>query len=76
MILNLSKPPYEIGARRFGCRDGNGKWHQDQAFVLVREVTQNDWIAFVRDHADSRKYPTPGQILASKDDRFFEVATD
>lgn len=75
MILDLSKPPYEIGARRVGCRDGDGEWHADQAYVLVREVTQADWIAYCH-AACGPEWPTPAQIRQSSKDRFFEVSTD
>lgn len=74
MILDLSKPPYEIGARRCGCFDGFGNWHPNQAFVLVREVTQADWIEYLRLHTDAPA--SAFEIAATKRDRFFEVSTD
>ena len=72
MIVALSRPPYEIGARRIGIRDGNANWH-DQPFVLLREVTQADWIEQcirVSGKCSDR------EIFGTQNDRFFEVATD
>jgi hypothetical protein len=75
MVLNLSKPPFDIGARRVGIRDGHGKYQADQPFVIMREVTQAEWIAYCRAECGP-KWPTLWQITTTKDDRFFEVATD
>ena len=50
MILALSRPPYERGARRLGCRDGNGTWHADQPFTILRPATEAEWIAQCVEH--------------------------
>jgi hypothetical protein len=74
MILYLSKPPFEIGARRIGCVDGEREW-REQPFVIIREVTQTEWIAYVRAQTDG-EWPSAAEIVGSRDGRFFEVATD
>lgn len=72
MILALSKPPYEIGARRVGCRDGDGKW-TDQPYVLLREVTQAEWIDWC---LSVGRRATAWEVVGTARDRFFEVTTD
>lgn len=72
MILALSRPPYDIGTRRTGCRDADKKW-VDQPYVLLREVTQAEWI----DWCNQANAPASDrEIFGTRNDRFFEVATD
>jgi hypothetical protein len=76
VILCLFHPPYEIGAHRHGCNDGNGDWQADQPFVLLRESTLDEWITYCRAECGPG-WPRAWQIReAKKLARFFEVSMD
>lgn len=71
IVANLSRPPFDIGVTRRGLSDGDGKWHADQPFVLVREVTQADWLAFIVQ--ETGREPSRREIETTVCDRFFEA---
>lgn len=73
MILALSKPPFELGSRRTGCRDGDGHW-TEQPYVLIREVTFDEWVAFIRPQLSASELAYC--VRGCRADRFFEVSTD
>jgi hypothetical protein len=75
MILALSRPPYEAGARRKGCNDGDGKWHADQPFTILGPATQAEWIAQCVEHGVSKR-DIQWQLQRTKGDTFVKVAID
>lgn len=76
MILALFHPPFEIGARRVGCRDGDGTWHDGQPYVLLRETTVEEWTAYYEAHSRQDRTVLNRFIAACGEARFFEVAMD
>ncbi len=75
MILELSRPPYAIGSRRLGCTDVDAVFHADQPFVLLREVTQAEWIQWCRSQGMTPRV-IKQQIARTGKSRYFEVQSD
>ncbi len=71
MILG-SADPRAIGERRTGVYDAHGIYHARQAFVIVREATREEWLAWNYEQGveDPRHGVHPGRHY------FYEVATD
>lgn len=77
MILALHKPPYEIGATRKGCNNGEGVWHEDQPFTILSEVTEAEWIAHAREYGvNERDISRQLALMRREGDRFFHVAIE
>ena len=75
MILALSDPPYEIGARRVGCTDADARALPDQPYTLLREVTQREWVDWCFQECGPT-FPTLSNIGLMLCARFFEVSSD
>ncbi len=59
-----------IGERKIGCYDAFGNWNPSQPYVVLREVTRADHLAWL--HACGQYDDKPVQPHA----RFYEVSTD
>lgn len=74
-VLQLHKEPLTIGSRKFGCNDKDGVWHGDQPYVLLREVTVEEFRTWCKSQG-APWLDVEIQIRMNPTDRYFEVAID
>lgn len=66
---------FEIGKVYHGCRDNTGKHWPEQPFLVLREVTYDDWEACAKDN-NVKILPEVRAAARSGKARFYGISTD
>ena len=72
-LILQSNVPLGVGQRRKGLHDPWCRILPEQAFLVVAESTEEEWIQCVVAFGEEREW---AELLASLDPYFYEIRTD